>query len=237
MKKLFSFLSLALIISYSGFSQSLVLIHDGTPLEPEATITTTGSVSQEMVVECDVQNVSSNTLDVLLTRYELSMVPGTQSAICWGGLCYPPTVSTSPSPTTIGPGQTAVNEFQVHYYPDGNPGVSTIAYTLFDAANTDDSTYVTVIWDGVLTSISTHSPNHNTLYPNPATDQVNIKLENENSANRYEIISLTGSKVMEGMLNRTESTVNTSALSEGIYLFRIKNDTGIISEEKLLIQR
>ena len=73
------------------FSQNLVLSHDGETLEPNAQITVQGSAADpEIVVELDVTNTGTTSLEVLCQRYELDMVTGSLSAICWGGLCYGP---------------------------------------------------------------------------------------------------------------------------------------------------
>ncbi len=235
--KLLSTLLLTLVLTGFVVGQNLVLTYEGETLENNAEVTKQGTVANEIIVEMDVTNNSSSAMDVLLQRYELDMVAGSQSAICWGGLCYPPNVSLSPSATTIGAGQTVIAECQLHYYPNGNPGVSTISYTLFDGANVNDSVSVIVHYDGLLTSIEVNYGMNAQVYPNPADDVVTIQLENEVAAGTtVEIINNMGAVVAEMEMTGTEARISTASLAEGMYFYRVKNDQTVNNTGRIIIQ-
>ncbi len=61
-----------------------------------------------------------------------------------------------------------------------------------------------------------------TLYPNPATDVLNITLLNNQIAN-VTIYNILGVKVIDVILNDTNSEINISELSSGSYIV-IMND-------------
>lgn len=58
------------------------------------------------------------------------------------------------------------------------------------------------------------------LFPNPVQEQLSVDVE-ENVA--FEIFTKHGQLVLEGAINSGTKTINTSALSSGVYLIRIGN--------------
>ena len=68
------------------------------------------------------------------------------------------------------------------------------------------------------------------LYPNPASDNFTIEMENE--VKSIEIYSLQGHKVM----NSNTKNVNVSSLSKGMYLVRIEDENNAVSTQKLIIK-
>jgi hypothetical protein len=235
--KLLATLLLGIVFTGFAIGQSLVLTYEGETLEPNAEVTKQGSVAEEIIVEMDVTNTSGAAMDVLLQRYEEEMVPGAQSAICWGGLCYPPNVSLSPSATNIGAGQTVLAECQLHYYPNGNPGVSTISYTLFNAANVNDSVYVTVLYDGLMTSIEVNYGLEANVYPNPANDFVTIDLQGvikDNST--VELMTLTGAVVATSNISNNKARINTANIAEGLYFYQVKNNQTATVSGRIIVQ-
>ncbi len=69
-----------------------------------------------------------------------------------------------------------------------------------------------------------------TIYPNPATDNFTIEIENELKS--VEIYSLQGQKVM----NYNSKNVNISSLSKGIYMVRIEDENNAVATQKLIIK-
>ena len=68
------------------------------------------------------------------------------------------------------------------------------------------------------------------LYPNPATDLINISLETELKS--IEIYSLLGQKVLTSDKNQ----VNVSNLSKGMYMVRVEDVEGSVSTQKLIVE-
>ena len=68
------------------------------------------------------------------------------------------------------------------------------------------------------------------LYPNPATDILNISLETELKS--IEIYSLSGQKVLSSDKNQ----VDVSNLSKGMYMVRVEDVEGLVSTQKLIVE-
>ncbi len=229
---------IAVLVASFVSAQSLVLTHDGNQLEPNEVVYVDGSSAQdEIVVYMDVTNTSGNAIDVLVRRYEEIMVPGASSAFCWL-LCIAPNVSLSPYSITIEGGATNDTDFSGHYYPGGNIGESTISYVFFDESNPNDSTMVTVVYNGLEVGVNDNIAASARVYPNPANDIVNIQFEAKlsNSAYTFELIDITGSLIRQ--VNTVESNVqlNTADISEGIYFYRISTNGKMITTQKLAIK-
>ena len=72
------------------------------------------------------------------------------------------------------------------------------------------------------------------LYPNPVVDQLNISV---NDANRYsyaEIISIDGSVISRNIIEENVTSINTSNLSNGLYLLRLVNENQTIKVIKFI---
>ena len=68
------------------------------------------------------------------------------------------------------------------------------------------------------------------LYPNPTSDQLNIKVGNNNDLpNSYEIVNMLGQRITRSTIeNEQDLSINTAALSTGAYFIKIiKNDSSV----------
>lgn len=70
------------------------------------------------------------------------------------------------------------------------------------------------------------------VYPNPATDVVNINL-NVN-INQIEVFDYTGKLVLTEIINNTTYKVNTSNLNTGIYIFKITTQEGVFARQIII---
>lgn len=76
-----------------------------------------------------------------------------------------------------------------------------------------------------------------TLYPNPAKETFTIKSSAANLASKIEVFDLTGKLLFTKELNdNLENTINTSALSKGVYLVSIATANGTNYSTKLMIE-
>ena len=69
-----------------------------------------------------------------------------------------------------------------------------------------------------------------TIFPNPATDVLNIQIENEIKS--VEIYSLLGQKV----ISENSKQIKLSNLVKGIYSIRIEDENGAVTTQKLIIK-
>lgn len=87
----------------------------------------------------------------------------------------------------------------------------------------------TNITDGNST-LSNHS-----LYPNPAREQILLKLQDQGVAYEYEIINSLGNKISEGVLTN-EHSFDISQYPIGLYFLRLKSSTEQIQTLKIIKQ-
>jgi len=75
-----------------------------------------------------------------------------------------------------------------------------------------------------------------TIYPNPATDNINIKFENVEGAAQLRIVNVTGSLLMDKQINiaKEEVQINISDLKPGFYFVNIISKDVVITR-KLII--
>lgn len=76
------------------------------------------------------------------------------------------------------------------------------------------------------------------VYPNPASEYVNLSIEGFQPGLNLtlEIRSLTGQLLMESPVQSANERFETSRLPAGLYLLQVRNETGILKTEKLVIQ-
>jgi hypothetical protein len=75
------------------------------------------------------------------------------------------------------------------------------------------------------------------IYPNPTSDYINIKISNYKSYKKlhYQIIDLNGRVIFSNMINELIKTVETSSLSDGLYLLQIFDSNNLLSSSKISI--
>ena len=73
------------------------------------------------------------------------------------------------------------------------------------------------------------------VYPNPASDVINVTLNKEVAAS-ITIIDVTGKVVKTSTINGTSTSINTTGLSNGVYYVNITDGTSV-STEKVVIKK
>ncbi len=68
------------------------------------------------------------------------------------------------------------------------------------------------------------------IYPNPATDKLTIKLSNNDLPDGYKIYNMLGQTISESSIsNLSDLEINTSALSNGMYFVKVSKDNSIVT--------
>lgn len=102
------------------------------------------------------------------------------------------------------------------------------AVIITDGACADTSDCATISTIG-LTELQSNSI---IIYPNPATNMVNISLTNfDGQAVNITILNSIGERVYEGVLSQAKTSINLSEFARGIYLIRLSDG------EKTIIER
>ena len=70
-----------------------------------------------------------------------------------------------------------------------------------------------------------------TVYPNPTTDKIAIKLMNNNKVDEYRIYATSGQQVAAGKNLRSDQQIDLSKLPAGLYILQIKVDDQLITHK------
>lgn len=82
-------------------------------------------------------------------------------------------------------------------------------------------------------SISTYSDKRTaiSLYPNPFNDVLQLEMLEGSAGGIYEIYDSSGKCLLKGVLRSHHNTINTGALSPGIYFFKLQTDHSIFTRK------
>ncbi|MDA3906436.1 MAG: TonB family protein [Bacteroidales bacterium] len=73
------------------------------------------------------------------------------------------------------------------------------------------------------------------VYPNPASEFVNIEILNNNNELEYQLINQNGQLLQNGLLENNTTQLNISELKIGFYLIRlISKENGVVETKKLI---
>lgn len=226
-----------------AFSQSLEIYHDGVLVPGESAITVLGDPSDPLIeIEVDVKNISTDTINVIAKKFEISVIPGSTNMFCWLQ-CFPPFVFEAPNPDTLYPGEVS-SEFNGEYAPAGNAGITIMRYTFFDQNNPNDSVcfYTHFFASSVgVEEIGNETVSVSNAYPNPASSQTSFDyvLPQSASSATIRIHNLLGAVVREAVLTERsgKATIDISGLNDGVYFYSVVVNNQTIETKRLIVSR
>lgn len=227
---------------------SAIVVAQSLSIVGADTSKTTGDANStdELVGYLTVKNNSSKDIDVLGKRIDKGYNNLTDSnAICWGGACWPTTVTVSLGHTTIPAGQTNSpgDVFSAHVYPDGD-GVNhkgPITYVFYDKENPSDSVAVTIFFE-VDNTFSIGSVGLKTLqvdvFPNPASKQLSVNYSIPGKEGTFKLVNVVGKQVYSRSINQSsgEFKLDISKLSRGVYFYMLQQEGKAVLTRKLVVQ-
>lgn len=74
------------------------------------------------------------------------------------------------------------------------------------------------------------------VYPNPASNQLSISINNQAKGMYYSLYDVLGNAVMNGDINSNKTLVDVSGISEGIYILEVTNGTEK-SSKRIVVNR
>jgi hypothetical protein len=88
----------------------------------------------------------------------------------------------------------------------------------------------------VITGVQDKLDEENILvFPNPAHDNLTIRIKDFNRTEVFEILDITGRIIVKTNIVSEESKVKIEDLKPGTYVYRLRNDTEILKMDKLII--
>ncbi len=95
--------------------------------------------------------------------------------------------------------------------------------------------YVRAVRDIGATSIKDGLDINFNIYPNPAKGEIMVSSDNEMET--ITIFNLVGVTVFEKLVTQNKTTINTAALSNGVYFMRISLNNGMSTVKKFIVEK
>lgn len=186
------------------------------------------SVQEDSPAQCEQVQIASVTVDVVATpTVTLDAFP--MDTICLNASPIALPAGSPVSGTYSGNGVSGSN-----FDPSAaGIGTHTITYEFGSAACTGTATTMIVV-DGC-SSIEENTITSFSMLPNPARDNVTIKLNNDINGT-IAIVDLSGKVVYNAVINGLENTISVSNLNKGMYFVQVTDENGNNSGEKLMVK-
>ncbi len=228
-------------------AQSIKIIYQGSTLVNGSYILKNSNASAiDISQNLWIQNNTTDTLNMRVTKIELDVVPNTLNATCWE-VC-PPSDTAGQFPTITSPfirmDPAAIEySFAAHQYPEGLSGCSHFRFIFFaDGTNYRDSVDI----------YFSHGQNCNTpasingqqqiafdIFPNPAKDLITVNIDEnilEGEIIITNLLGLTVARYNVAELNGNKE-ISLENLENGIYQLSILKDKEIIGTRSIQVLR
>jgi hypothetical protein len=248
MKKYLLSLTVIVLTIFNASAQSFQIINQGTQIVNGTSLQVSGSSSTfDISKNLWIRNVSGQTLDVKVKRIEINVAPGTLNATCWD-ICPPSDTAGDAveliSSTTVNMADSAIDySFSAHIYPERVSGCSHFRYIFYGVGTAfQDSVDIFFSHGQTCAPLSTTAVESSKIsfdiYPNPASDFINIDLSKELNNAELMITNPLGSLVKRIRLDALNNkSLSISDLENGIYFISIINEEKQISTRKLQVAR
>lgn len=246
MRKFLFLMAAVLFGSLSSIAQDIKILYQGSTLVNGSFVVVNSSPSTSDISQnLWVQNNTSDTLDMKVTKIEVDVVPNTLNATCWEICPDADTAGQYPTLTTpiIRMDPAAIEySFAAHQYPQGISGCSHFRFIFFgDGTNYRDS--VDVYFNHgqtCATPASVFSVNNLKfdIYPNPASENFNIVLDDNITEGEIFITNILGIGVARFNIAELNSKeISVKDLENGIYNVIIRADNKILSSKTIQVQK
>ncbi|OSZ82332.1 hypothetical protein CAP35_03430 [Chitinophagaceae bacterium IBVUCB1] len=196
---------------------------------------TVKAVASESGVELknNVTNTTSGTYKITwkIIYHNLPAAPSkwnTGFGLCDNKLCYANTILTGTSQTSVDVTAGSTMPFYITYSDLAGAtetGPLYISVELTQGSFKDTCTFVLSKWATSVNNISNKSDNIS-LYPNPATNEVNVIFNGMNDVKSVGIYNLIGKLQSIYKVSGTSANINVENLPSGIYLMRLMDNQG-----------
>lgn len=237
----YTLLSFLLAGSMSVSAQfSLQLLDASNNDVTNGSMTVVQDVNEMSSTQVKMRNSGTSPINVMVMREEENFPAGYTNSFCFGVNCYPTTVSSSPQAETLAAG--AINgTFKADITSNDNSGSWSIKYTFFLESNPAEK--VSVVFNGTTNSVSVEENKIKEekfyAFPNPASENVNIKFDVVNaSGSKIVFTDLTGKIVREIVLQKDADilNVNLEGFKNGIYFYSLVEGNQRKYTKKLIVR-
>ncbi len=200
------------------FSQNFAYTYDVDSIEyaqPGNTIT----------VHATISNLTANALTLDIVRAENNIPAGWETSMCID-ICLPPNANSS----VLYLPAYASQAFTMYFFTDS---IASIGQTLIEITNQADTSQMLSLkfYGETSATASIFTLNYQdidwSLYPNPATDVVNVQLSNINKPFVLMLYSSTGKLIS----TTTENKISILDLPDGIYYLILRSENEISNKK------
>ncbi len=166
--------------------------------------------------------------------------PNATTWFCTDQLCYAPTTTLSGNVPMASGGMF---DLTIDIDPYNNTGVSEVRYAIINQSNTNDTSFVTIVYNvgpaGIANNIAVKASISNPM-PNPASTQFNMTYKLGSSSTdgaKLMVYNMLGAVVMETEITSAEGTVrmDVSTLDQGVYFCSLVSDGKTHATRRLVV--
>jgi hypothetical protein len=234
--KIFGLLTVAVFINFSNvFAQTLQIeAIDGNYWDADF---------EAITFNCDVRNLSGESVNVLAKKIAPAMGQGAQNFFCWTQ-CYGPSTIVSPDPLSIDVNSIA-SEFHGYYKNNNIPDDVNIKYVFFLQDNPNDSVMLDAIFTPSALGLSDYNaPVLISAGPNPANDNFSIAYSqlpgkaNSQNDNVLIIYNAFGQKIITKSIADYQGKLNVSVqfLPNGVYFYSLVGRNNPIYSGRFIVK-
>lgn len=240
MKKQITLLTFAaLIIGGGSIAQSLEIHENGVAISGSVITIDSAATADHTGATYYIVNTTGAPITTSWSRTRRAHMSPYWDQICDDILCFDAANSTTyqrPTTMTIAPGDSSI--FQPKVYPVGTPGCAIYTYTVYSGLGTfQDSIQVKYRFGGQDCFLSTpETPVVYSVYPNPASNYVNIKLTTNGNLIEVKLYNIMGELVANENLVDGNNTLSVANLPDGIYFYSIIKNNAILETKKLIVR-
>jgi hypothetical protein len=240
MKKIFTYASFFLLVSFTTFSQSsiqLTNLDDGAILPSGSVLTWIMTANQDTVNNIDLKNISASqkTYKVIKKVIALNNMPGTDAFYCFAGTCFSNSTDTSFSSAVLN-ANTATSQLPGQYqslsadFVEGStPSYSHVKYKFYDINNPADSAIIHIKYNPQLQSVKNIAALESVseLYPNPSQNHASISVTLKQDADvKVMVYNTLGTLVnnpssQKYMVGKHKIAIDCSDYSSGLYFVSV----------------
>jgi hypothetical protein len=207
------------------------------------TVTVSGYQYEDISKYLLAVNTGGMGVDVNMTRYEMSVIAGSKNYYCWG-ICHSEALAgTNPKwdmPVSVFMSPSVeYGNFFGHHISNNTVGQSTYRFVWFLTSNKNDSTSVDIAFDIALNTPEMLKNMKIMTYPNPATDYVQVIMEDQVSQKaKIEIVmyDVLGNEVSRTRALQDKLRLDVSELDRGVYFYSIMADGMKVTTRKVVLQ-
>jgi len=215
MKKTLLSIAFCVLVGFLS-AQSLQFELDGAPCTKVICETAEwGIMNQEMALH----NLTGETINVVVEKEEIQIMPETQNYFCWG-MCYDPSVVIGRPVPLEGNTVSEPNALSFHHMVNEIPGTNIVRYHAYPDGQPENRVTVEVWFANNATNVSEDAISFGKAYPNPASTTVRFDIQNAgNNVVTATIYNLLGQEIMSQTVSDMQSRIEfpVSHLQPGIY--------------------